>query len=130
MELVKEMAALPTAGDLLKTIILWRSKQTYKDSQHTLQASIESRFQALYGCTVEAVRPDELEKAIDQLSNIIHDAERSGIGSAEDRLNLIIQHHTQTVAAGVAKTKKSDVASLLSALELANITKLRKAKQS
>jgi len=128
VELVKEMAALPTAGDLLKTIILWRSKQTYKDSQHTLQASIESRFRALYGCTVEAVRPDELEKAIDQLSYIIYDADRPRISSAEDRLNMIIQHHTQIVAAGIAKTKQTDVAALLSALELVNLIKLRKAK--
>lgn len=128
MEYGSNITLSPTAGDLLKTMILWRSKQTYKDSQHTLQASIESRFRALYGCTVEAVRTDELEKAIDQLSNIIHDADRPRISSAEDRLNLIIQHHTQIVAAGIAKTKQADVAALLSALELVNLIKLRKEK--
>lgn len=108
------------ASQLLGAIIDWRAMQTVAAKEAVLRTRLQEQFAHQFGCTTDQVRPDQLERAIDELAFIVYDRLIFSPSNPEERLSRLIKRRVGSVVHDTALTTASDVDGLVNALELAS----------
>jgi len=125
-----EISMAQKPGQLLDAIITWRSRQGVRSSEESTRARLKKQFAHYFGCTTDQVRPDQLERAIDELAFIVYDRLIFSPCNPEERLNTMIKQRVGSVVHDTALTTTSDVDGLVNALELANFFRQKEVAES